>query len=305
MATMPISLLSIIIIVLLVKKFAECNKPRVGGKIGRKIGRSLVSLSSPAPDGFSSVTTREITVFTARPGGARYPDLDTFLRKGTFKREARVNVYRVAACDTRIEIPEAEPDYARIDASQALALLRELPDPRLVYRLHLSDVPSFLDPWVQKLAGREIAHVGNATSTGVVVLYRPDRGHGKEIGVTLLHEWLHLLAFKSQWAVHRFQRANAIEPVAPLDFAPVSYGNPKKTRNYEIWSDLGERLLGYDEAIARQTALAAPIHSLILWRRVEKILRAVPRRLQSTRLAEFQARSLFMHTEVAPKTRRP
>jgi|SRR5665213_494203 len=279
MATMPISLLSIIIIVLLVKKFAERNKPRVGGKIGRKIGRRLVSLSSPAPEGFSSVTTREITVFTARPDGARYPDLDIFLRKGTFKREARVNVYRVAACDTRIEIPQADPNYARIDAAQALALLRELPDPRLVYRLHLSDVPSFLDPWVQKLAGREVAHVGNATSTGVVVLYRPDRGHGNEIGVTLLHEWLHLLAFKSQWAVHRFQRANAIEPVAPLDFAPVSYGNPKKTRNYEIWSDLGERLLGYDEAIARQTALAAPIHSMILWRRVEKILREVPRQL--------------------------
>ena len=78
-----------------------------------------------------------------------------------------------------------------------------------------------------------------------------------------------------------------------LAIEPVSFGDPK-TATYEAWSELGEKLFGYDEAIARQAARDAPVHAMILWRRIERIMRKAPKPLRSTRLAEFEARAAFM-----------
>jgi hypothetical protein len=292
------TLVALVLILLLVNKFLNRNNPRVGGRIGRR--KAPVAL--PLPDGFSRVTCREITVFLARSAATDFPSLKAYLRGGIVKRIGLVDLYQVAACSTRIEIPATTADYERIDAVEALALLRELPDPRLVHRLQLSDDPSFLDPWIRMLSGREVMHLGNATSTSLVVLYRPDRRLGRELAVTLLHEWLHLVAFSARGPVRRFKRADAVEPLAPLNYAAVSLGDPR-TPVYEAWCELGERLFGDDAAAAQQAALAAPLHATILWRQVEKILRKVPRRLASTRLAQFDARLTFMREQVAPLAR--
>lgn len=134
------------------------------------------------------------------------------------------------------------------------------------------------------------------------MLYLPDRRLGRELGTILMHEWAHLLAFKAQRAVRRFKRANRIEQLPPLPIAPMAYDHPKMLV-HETWADLGEKLLGYDDTLAREAALASPVHAMILWRCVEKIMRKVPRRFASTRLDEFRARAAFMRTEVAPKAR--
>ncbi len=289
----------VILVVLLGRKFLNRNMPRVGGKLGR---RCATPPDTAVPNGFSRVDCREITVFGAPPDGASYCSLKTYLRDGAVRRAGLVGIYRVAACNTRIEIPAESPLYQRIDAAEALALLRELPDPRLVNRLHLSDEPSFLDPWVREATGQNVFVLGNATIAGLIVLYLPDRRLGRTLGLTLLHEWLHLVAFRSAKHIRRFKRANAIEPLTPALVDPVSFGD-KRTPIYEAWCELGENLLGYDETIARQAALASPVHAMILWRCVAQILRKVPTRLRSTRLAEFEARAAFMHTEVAPKVR--
>jgi hypothetical protein len=290
-------LLIVFLAYVLTRRFLGRNMPRVGGKIG---GSQPIVPAAPVPDGFSRVEGRAVTIFTAASGAARFRNLKSYLRYGTVRQPTLVRIYHVAGCRTRIEIPAAVPDYQRIDAAEALALLRELPDPRLVRRLHLSDEPCFLDPWMRKVSGREVYHLGHATTDGLIVIYRPDRQLGRELGVTLLHEWLHLVGFKWRRSVRSFRRANAIERLAPMSFEPVSLGD-RKTPPYEAWADLGEKLCGYDGEIARQAALAAPVHSVILWRRIEKILRAVPPRLRSTRLAEFEARAAFMHKEVVPK----
>jgi hypothetical protein len=292
-------LLIVFLAYVLTRQFLRRNMPRVGGKLGSS--RDIVP-AVPVPDGFSRVDSRAVTIFAAASEAARFPNLKSYLRHGTVRQPTLVRIYHVAGCRTRIEIPVAAPDYERIDAAEALALLRELPDPRLVRRLHLSDQPCFLDPWMRKVSGREVYHLGHATSNGLIVIYRPDRRLGAELGVTLLHEWLHLVGFKWPRSVRRFRRASAIERLAPMSFEPVSLGD-RKTPVYEAWSDLGEKLCGYDGEIARQAALAAPVHSMILWRRVEKILRAVPPRLRSTRFAELEAHAAFMQKEVEPKAR--
>ena len=77
----------------------------------------------------------------------------------------------------------------------------------------------------------------------------------------------------------------------------------RNTKVYEAWCDLGEKLLGFDENEARQTALAPPLHAMILWHCVERMLRRTPRRLRSTRFDELTKRGEFMRAEIAPKAR--
>jgi hypothetical protein len=283
---------------LLVRGFLHRNRPRIGGKLG-----PIRTIDPPPalPDGFSRVYARAMTLFVASDA-SRFPTLQAFLRDGTVQRPMVMRIYRVAGCKAEIEIPDQIADYERIDAAQALALLRELPDPRLVRRLHLSDEGSFLDPWVHKVRGEAVFNLGHATNFSLIVLCRPDRRLGQSLASTLLHEWLHLVAFASTVQLWRFRRADAIEPLPPLAIEPLNFGD-RNTRAYEAWCDLGEILLGYDESAARQAALLTPLHAMILWRCVERKLRRTPRRLRSTRFDELIKRGEFMRVEVEPKAR--
>jgi len=60
---------------------------------------------------------------------------------------------------------------------------------------------------------------------------------------------------------------------------------------------------GRGESAARQAALEAPVHAMILWRCVERMLRRTPLRLRSTRFDELMNRAGFMRAEVEPKAR--
>jgi hypothetical protein len=272
--------------IILVRRFLDRNMPRPGGKLG-----AVQVLDPPAavPAGFLQVYARAIMVFTGSSGTERFASLKAFLRHGTQRHPVLMRVYRVAGCMTDIEIPAEPPDYDRMDASEALALLRELPDLRFVRRLQLSDEPCYLDPWLRATHGSHFFLLGNATKSGVVVLYRPDRRHRNTAGLTLLHEWLHVIAFNSPRDLRRFKRANGVEPLTPPSMPTVSVG-VRKISIHEAWADLGERLFGYDEAVANDAARAAPQHAMVLWRRVETALRQAPAELRSTRFAELEAR---------------
>jgi hypothetical protein len=289
----------ILFVTLAVNAFRRRNLPRVGGKIGpRQAAEPLATL----PEGISRAEARAVTIFTSAGNAAPFPNLKAFMRDGTARRTILMRIYRVAGCKTKIEIPAATPDYERFDAAEILAMLRELPDPRLILRLQLSDEPCFLDAWVRKVSGPQFFLLANATTSRIVVLYRPDRRQRDVVGLTLFHEWLHLVAFAYARDVRRFGRADAIEPLAPLVIEPVSFGL-RKTRLYEAWCELGEKLFSYDESVARGAALASPVHAMIVWRRVEKILRKAPQRLRSTRFAEFEKLTAFMRAEVEPAAR--
>ncbi|THD70159.1 MAG: hypothetical protein E7813_09140 [Bradyrhizobium sp.] len=292
------SIIVFVFFALLVRGFLYRNTPQVGGKFG-----PIRTTAPPqaAASGFSRIYTRAVTLFVATDA-SRFPTLKAFLRDGTVQQPVVMRIYRVAGCKAEIEIPDRIADYERIDASQALALLRELPDLRRVRRLHLSDESSFLDPWVRKVRDDEFYHLGHATNFSLIVLYKPDRRLGQLLGTTLLHEWLHLVAFASTIQVWRFKRANAIEPLSPLAFEPLNFGD-RNTGVYEAWCDLGEKLLGYDERTARQAALVSPVHAIILWRCVERMLRRTPLPLRSTRFDELMKRADFMRAEVEPKAR--
>lgn len=283
----------------LIRVFLARGMPQVGGKIG---SRRKVAESTPVPDAFSKVYARSMRLFVASADAATFPDRKSFLRRDTQGIPALMHVYRVARCKTGIEIPTGRPDYDRIDAGEALALLRELPDPRLVRRMHLSDELAFLDPWVRKVTGREVRLLGHATNFGLIALYRPDRNFPRENGLTLLHEWLHIVAFKHEFDLWRFHRADKIEPLTPIPYDGINTDGAARLP-HEAWSDLGEKLLGYDEECARREALASPVHATILWGRIEKILRKTPVRLRSPRFVELEARTAFMHGEVAAKAR--
>jgi hypothetical protein len=283
--------------IFLIRIFLNRNMPRVGGKIG-----ALAAAEPPAvvPDGFSRVYARIVTVFIASSDAARFPNLKAFLRHGTTPQPTLMRIYRVAGCDTEIEIPAAAPGYERIDAAGTLALLRELPDLRLIRRLQISDEPSFYDPWARKIRGPEVFLLGHSTNARLVVLYKPSRDLGEFNGLTLLHEWLHLVAFSSPKDFRRFKRANTAERLPHAAIEPMSV-NVRDAQTHEAWCDLGEKIFGYDETIAREAALTLPVHTTILWQRFETYLRGAPLNLRSTRFGEFEKRSIFIRGEVAEK----
>jgi hypothetical protein len=155
---------------------------------------------------------------------------------------------------------------------------------------------------VRKITGREVRLVGNANNFGLIALYRPDRNFPRDNSLTLLHEWLHIVAFKHEIDLWRFGRASKIEPLAAVPYDGINTGRASKLP-HEAWSEFGEKLLGYDEEAARRTALSAPLHAKIVWQRIEKILRKTPARLRSTRFAEFERLGDFMREKVVPKAR--
>ena len=272
--------------IILVRWFLDRNRAQPGGRLGPV---RVLDPPVPPPAGFLRVYARTITVFTGSSEAGPFRSLNAFLRRGTGRLAVSMRVYRIAGSATDIEIPEQKPDYDRLDATEALGLLRELPDLRFVRRLQLSDLPCYLDPWLRAAHGPQFLLLGNATKTGVVVLYRPRRGDSNTVSLTLLHEWLHLVAFHSPRDLRRFERAGAIEPLIPLAMPTVSI-RVRRTPVHEAWADLGERLFGHDETIAREAANAAPVHAKILWQRVEHALRQAPADLRSTRVAELEAR---------------
>jgi hypothetical protein len=272
--------------IILVRRFLDRNMPRPGGKLGAV---QVLDPPSAVPAGFSQVYGRAITVFTGSSETGRFASLKAFLRHGTTLHPVLMRVYRVAGCMTEIEIQAERPVYDRMDPSETLALLRELPDLRFIRRLQLSDEPCYLDPWLRAAHGPQFFLLGNATKTGVVVLYRPDRRDRDTVALTLLHEWLHVIAFNSPRDLRRFKRASGTEPLTSLSMPTVSIGI-RESSIHEAWADLGERLFGFDEAIARAAARLAPLHATVLWRRVATTLRRAPPALCSTRFAEFESR---------------
>ncbi len=282
--------------IILVRRFLDRNRAQAGGRLGPI---RVLDPPEPPPAGFLRVYARTITVFTGSSEAGPFRSLNAFLRRGTGRLAVSMRVYRLAGSATDIEIPEKAPDYDRLDATEALGLLRELPDLRFVRRLQLSDLPCYLDPWLRAAHGPQFLLLGNATKTGVVVLYRPRRADANTVGLTLLHEWLHLLAFNSPRDLRRFARAGAVEPLIPSAMPTVSIG-VRRTPVHEAWADLGERLFGYDETIAREAANAAPVHAKILWQRVEGALRQAPADLRSTRLAELAARGRLITAAAIP-----
>jgi hypothetical protein len=125
----PQAIIIVAFLALLVLGFLNRNMPRVGGKLG-----PIRTVDPPPvlPSGFSRVYTRAVTLFLASDA-SRFPTLKAFLRGGTTLLPVVMRIYRVAGCKSEIEIPEEVADYERIDAAHALALLRELPDPRRVH----------------------------------------------------------------------------------------------------------------------------------------------------------------------------
>jgi len=271
------------------------NRPRVGGKIGPV--RTLEPRPSP-PAGFSKVYARAMTLFVGGDA-TRFATLNEYLREGPRPRPVLMRVYRVAGCTTEIEIQDEPADYERIDAEEALALLRELPDLRRVGRLHLSDERSYFDAWVRRERGEDVVLLGNATNFRLIVLYRPDRRFRPHLERTLLHEWLHLVAFAAWFDLWRFGRAKRLETLSPLAVKPLNLGG-HNVALHEAWCDLGERLLSRDENEARQAARSSPLQSIILWRRMERILRRTPPEFRSTRYDDWVARGTFMRAEIAP-----
>src|SRR5579864_3145994 len=105
---LTLTLLLIIVGALAANVILNRGMPRIGGKIGR---RAHDAPEAPLPDGFSRVDCREITHYDAPPDAESYANLKAYARGAGAGRPGLVNVYRIAGCHTRVEIPVGPPPY--------------------------------------------------------------------------------------------------------------------------------------------------------------------------------------------------
>ena len=150
-----------------------------------------------------------------------------FLARRPVQKCIVMRIYRVAGCKTEIEISESA---RRLRAHRCRASTRAVA--RIAGSASRSAPTSerrasFLDPWVRKVKGEKFFCLGNATNFRLIVLYKPDCRLGQVLGLTLLHEWLHLVAFASTIHIWRFQRANTIEPLPSAGVRAVEFRRPR------------------------------------------------------------------------------
>ena len=114
----PEALIILVYVALLGQIFLNRDLPRVGGKIGPRRIRWPTSLT---PSGFLRVDCHAITLFSRPPDAAPYANFKTYRRDAPLRHEGLVRVYRVALCNTQIEIMDEPTHFQRIGAPEALA----------------------------------------------------------------------------------------------------------------------------------------------------------------------------------------
>jgi hypothetical protein len=182
--------------------------------------------------------------------------------------------------ETTIAIPEAEPDYDRISAQQALALLRTLPDIRLVRRLTILDTIFRYDPWFQQF-NSSWRLLGEVSDGAEIILYRP--AVTEDVAATVTHEWAHLLEFSSPKWRRLLNVVGDLEPF--VGRAGALYPEPPK----EEWAVLGEFLLSTAPLLSPLTSFANPIRATVIANALRERLASLPTRLRSTEHAFYEA----------------
>lgn len=226
-------------------------------------------------------TQHRLTFVVGNSSAAPFKNFKDFSGRGQLFHSPTFEVYPVIGWpEIRIAIPEAEPDYHRISAQQALTFLRALPDIRLVRRLTVLDRIFRYDPWFQR-SNPSWRLLGEVLDGAEIVLYRP--APTEDVAATVAHEWAHLLEFSSPKWRRLFNLVSDLEPFVPR--AGAVYPEPPK----EEWAILGELLLSTAPLLSPLTSFANPIRATIIANALRDRLASIPTRLRSTEHAFYEA----------------
>lgn len=180
-----------------------------------------------------------------------------------------------------------------LSPEQAGSMVSALPDPRLVKRLIVLNHDHPIQPWMQQQTSRPDARIyGETFANGDVYLYKP--ANDLNTKATVEHEWFHLLRINSTKASAMFDSVG--------DHEPIRLGVPSEpiSGNSEVWSVLGQRLIGSDVHTARIVAQANPVRSTILAKALKESLEGLPANQQSHRQQQHMDVVRYIEQSVKP-----
>ena len=222
---------------------------------------------------FSRVYARAMTIFTAPADAPSFHDLKAFLRHGTVGQPALMRIYRVAGCKTEIEIPVGRPDYERIDAAEALALLRELPDPRLIRRLHLSDEPLFpRSLGAENPRPRLFPVLATRRTSRLVVSTSPIIGSAE---ICRPHSPSRMAAsrcLRIAKGPSTLQKRECRRAASAAVVEPINFGVRENTSSMKLGASSAKGFSVTTMPLPARRLWPSPVHAMIVWRRVERYL---------------------------------
>jgi hypothetical protein len=178
--------------------------------------------------------------------------------------------------------------------SELRTQLRDLPDPRVIRRLFISNIPHADQKWVRISSGDPKAEIGaEAFPNGDVVLF----DHSiPDMASRLRHEFAHLIKLDSPNASRLFDDLGIIQPTK-------LHGRTYEASavNEEAWAILlGEGLMHDRPWIRQATASMNPMRSVVAADALKQRMATVPSTLQSTRHTQYSDIADWVLREVKP-----
>jgi poly(A) polymerase len=189
---------------------------------------------------------------------------------------------------------DKHPLASRMTPREALAIVRELPDARLLKRLLVVDKAHWEEPWRRQKGEENLKILAEASKDGDVKLYRPPTGEVSRD--TIFHEWAHLLKFARPGESALFDMVGELEPIRS-----DSPADPTIDRD-ETWAVLvGEGLLNKNFLRAVNAAHCNPIRLTIGAEAVRGVLESVPAEQRSIRHQQYELLLRYIDSNVRPQ----
>jgi poly(A) polymerase len=164
---------------------------------------------------------------------------------------------------------DRHPLARRLSPQEALQIVRELPDARMIKRLIVLDKTYWDQPWRRQNGEPNVVVVGEATPEGDVRLFRPPAGAVARD--TIFHEWAHLLKFARPVESRLFDSVGKLEKIRSMSPADATINNA------ETWAVIiGEGLLNRSFAVSVSTAHANPIRASLGASALKAVLDGLP-----------------------------
>lgn len=162
---------------------------------------------------------------------------------------------------------------SRLSPKQALEILRELPDPRLIKDITILNQRFWEEPWIRQNGGDNTRIMAEVSPDRSVKLFSPSNDETSRS--TLFHEWSHIL--KQIYP----KEGRLVDSVGALERFSTNSCSDTSRSPEELWAVLvGEELLNRSFFSAVTAAHENPIRSTIAATALAKVLKSVPSSLR-------------------------
>jgi len=228
-----------------------------------------------------------------------YKDYEDYCNRGKVIVQPEVSVFKLKDHPaTELLYPLVEPSGPHLLLPDAVALLRNCLDLRLIHRLMICDFLNEDEVWFKQTTSHryeinQIAIEAKAFSNGRISLYRPQ--NLEQAAEPFDREWLTELKGDCQ-ASGIFDQVKELEDLNP--------DKPNLQMSEVAWCWFGLMILSPQAAVPLVVAEQNPIRCALIAAAIKERLQSLPQQLQSPRHEQILARCRYMAGSVSTDAER-